>query len=65
MSELLRKIEELEAEMAKTQKNNRNKASSPHFLLLQAKVAKLRRVLNLPKSQGGFAKEESFEVTKT
>merc|ERR1711913_95578 len=57
-----RKIEEIENEMAKTQKN---KATSAHLGMLKAKLAKLRRELTTPKSQGGSAKEESFEVAKT
>ena len=50
MGEVLRKIEELEREMARTEKN---KAASthPHHDILKAKLAKLRRELNLPKSR--------------
>ena len=62
MGDVLRKIEEIEAEMARTQKN---KATSAHLGILKAKLAKLRRELITPKSQGGSAKEESFEVAKT
>ena len=62
MGDVLRKIEEIEAEMARTQKN---KATSAHLGTLKAKLAKLRRELITPKSQGGSAKEESFEVAKT
>ena len=62
MGDVLRKIEEIESEMAKTQKN---KATSAHLGMLKAKLAKLRRELITPKSQGGSAKEESFEVAKT
>ena len=62
MGDVLRKIEEIENEMARTQKN---KATSAHLGLLKAKLAKLRRELITPKSQGGSAKEESFEVAKT
>ena len=62
MGDVLRKIEEIEAEMARTQKN---KATSAHLGQLKAKLAKLRRELITPKSQGGSAKEESFEVAKT
>ena len=61
MGDVLRKIEEIENEMAKTQKN---KATSAHLGMLKAKLAKLRRELITPKSQGGSAKEESFEVRK-
>ena len=64
MGDVLRKIEEMEAEIAKKQKN---KAPSFQQELLKAKLAKLRRGLNLPKSkyQGSLAKEEGFEVVKT
>ena len=64
MGDVLRKIEELEAELARKQKN---KAPTVHQDLLKAKLAKLRRGLNLPKSkyQGSSAKEEGFEVAKT
>ena len=57
MGDVLRKIEEIEAEMAKTQKN---KATSAHLGMLKAKLAKLRRGLKLPKSQRFPIKEESF-----
>merc|ERR1712147_545235 len=50
------------AEMARTQKN---KATSAHLGTLKAKLAKLRRELITPKSQGGSTKEESVEVAKT
>ena len=61
MSTTLAKIEEIEAEMARTQKN---KATSQHLGLLKAKLAKLRRELIAPvKSSGGGG--EGFEVTKT
>ena len=50
MGDVLRKIEEIEAEMARTQKN---KATSAHLGTLKAKLAKLRRELITPKSQGG------------
>jgi len=62
MGDILRKIEDIEAEMAKTQKN---KATSGHLGALKAKLAKLRRELITPKSQGGSAAQESFEVAKT
>jgi small GTP-binding protein len=62
MGDILRKIEEIEYEMSKTQKN---KATSGHLGLLKAKLAKLRRELITPKSQGGSAAQESFEVAKT
>jgi len=61
MSTILEKIADIEAEMAKTQKN---KATSSHLGMLKAKLAKLRRELITPKSQGG-ASEQGFEVAKT
>ena len=84
MGDILRKIEEIEYEMSKTQKN---KATAGHLGMLKAKLAKLRRCsvifflkyttyleqfgtyicreLITPKSQGGSAAQESFEVAKT
>lgn len=50
MSTILEKIAEIEAEMARTQKN---KATAGHLGMLKAKLAKLRRELITPKSQGG------------
>ena len=48
MGDILRKIEEIEYEMSKTQKN---KATAGHLGMLKAKLAKLRRYKkNLPKS---------------
>jgi len=47
--------------MARTQKN---KATAGHLGMLKAKLAKLRRELITPKSQGG-ASEQGFEVAKT
>ena len=44
------KIKEIEAEMARTQKN---KATSFHLGILKAKLAKLRRELLTPKGGGG------------
>merc|ERR1711934_318127 len=61
MGDVLRKIDEIEAEMAKTQKN---KATSAHLGMLKAKLAKLRRELITPKSQGGGT-GEGFDVAKT
>merc|ERR1711997_1200611 len=61
MSTILEKIADIEAEMAKTQKN---KATSQHLGMLKAKMAKLRRELITPKSQGG-ATGEGFDVAKT
>merc|ERR1739844_369114 len=61
MSTILEKIADIEAEMAKTQKN---KATSSHLGMLKAKLAKLRRELITPKSQGGGT-GEGFDVAKT
>ena len=52
MGDVIRKIEEIEYEMSKTQKN---KATAGHLGMLKAKLAKLRRELITPKSQGGSA----------
>lgn len=61
MSATLDKIKEIEAEMARTQKN---KATSNHLGLLKAKLARLRRELLAPvRSSGGGG--EGFEVSKT
>jgi len=57
----LQKIAEIEAEMARTQKN---KATSGHLGLLKAKLAKLRREILSPKSSGG-GPGEGFDVTKS
>jgi hypothetical protein len=46
MGDILKKIEDIESEMARTQKN---KATSAHLGLLKAKLAKLRRELITPK----------------
>ena len=54
----VQKIAEIEAEMARTQKN---KATSYHLGLLKAKLAKLRRELITP-SGGGAVKEEGSMI---
>ncbi|VDP12874.1 unnamed protein product [Soboliphyme baturini] len=61
MANVLQKIAEIEAEMARTQ---RNKATMGHLGLLKARLAKLRRELIMPKSGGGGA-GEGFDVAKT
>ena len=61
MSTILEKIADIENEMARTQKN---KATAGHLGMLKAKLAKLRRELITPKSQGGGT-QEGFEVAKT
>jgi len=58
----LQKIAEIEAEMARTQKN---KATSSHLGMLKAKLAKLRRELIEPKGGGGAKPGEGFDVAKT
>jgi small GTP-binding protein len=58
---VLQKIAEIEAEMARTQ---RNKATMGHLGLLKARLAKLRRELIEPKGGGGGA-GEGFDVAKT
>ncbi|XP_047141769.1 developmentally-regulated GTP-binding protein 1 isoform X1 [Hydra vulgaris] len=62
MATILQKIAEIEAEMARTQKN---KATSYHLGMLKAKLAKMRRELIEPKSGGGGGKGEGFDVAKT
>jgi ribosome-interacting GTPase 1 len=58
----LARIAEIEAEMARTQKN---KATSGHLGLLKAKLAKLKREILDPKTSGGGGKGEGFDVTKS
>uniref|UniRef100_A0AAZ3PSV9 Developmentally-regulated GTP-binding protein 1 n=1 Tax=Oncorhynchus tshawytscha TaxID=74940 RepID=A0AAZ3PSV9_ONCTS len=59
---LLAKIAEIEAEMARTQKN---KATSNHLGLLKARLAKMRRELITPKGGSGGGTGEGFDVAKT
>ncbi|CEO96803.1 OBG-type G domain-containing protein [Plasmodiophora brassicae] len=58
----LGKIAEIEAEMARTQKN---KATNQHLGLLKAKLAKLRREVLDSGSSGGGKTGEGFDVTKS
>ncbi|XP_045171308.2 developmentally-regulated GTP-binding protein 1 [Mercenaria mercenaria] len=58
---ILEKISEIEAEMARTQKN---KATMGHLGLLKARLAKLKRELIEPKGGGGGG-GEGFDVAKT
>lgn len=58
---ILERIAEIEAEMARTQKN---KATMGHLGLLKARLAKLRRELIEPKGGSG-ASGEGFDVAKT
>ena len=60
MATILEKISDIENEMARTQKN---KATAGHLGMLKAKLAKLRRELITPKSQGGGT-GEGFDVAK-
>mmetsp|Transcript_37903 Transcript_37903/g.61080 ORF Transcript_37903/g.61080 Transcript_37903/m.61080 type:complete len:372 (-) Transcript_37903:213-1328(-) len=64
MSNPLVKIAEIEAEMARTQKN---KATNGHLGLLKAKLAKLRAqiVTEGTKGSGGGPANAGFEVSKT
>ncbi|KAK9391439.1 developmentally-regulated GTP-binding protein 1 [Crotalus adamanteus] len=62
MATTLAKIAEIEAEMARTQKN---KATAHHLGLLKARLAKLRRELITPKGGGGGGPGEGFDVAKT
>mmetsp|Transcript_33195 Transcript_33195/g.93042 ORF Transcript_33195/g.93042 Transcript_33195/m.93042 type:complete len:368 (+) Transcript_33195:354-1457(+) len=63
MATIVQKIEEIEKEMARTQKN---KATANHLGMLKAKLAKLRRELIAPpKSGGGGGGGDGFEVRKT
>ena len=65
MSDVQAKIAELEAEMARTQKN---KATNYHLGTLKAKIAKLKsELINGPggKSSGTKNAERGFDVTKS
>lgn len=61
MATTVDKIKDIEAEMAKTQKN---KATSFHLGQLKAKLAKLKRELLTPTSTGGGA-GAGFDVART
>jgi len=58
---VVQKIMEIEAEMARTQKN---KATASHLGMLKARLAKLKRELITPKG-GGSSTGEGFDVAKT
>lgn len=58
---VLQKIEEIEHEMSRTQKN---KATAQHLGVLKAKLAKLRRELIAPAKSSGPS-GEGFEVAKS
>ena len=61
MATTVDKIKEIEAEMARTQKN---KATSFHLGQLKAKLAKLKRELLTPSSSGGGG-GSGFDVART
>ena len=58
----VQKIAEIEAEMARTQKN---KATNGHLGMLKAKLAKFKRELLEPSSGGGGGGGSGFDVSKT
>ena len=58
---VMEKIKEIEAEMARTQKN---KATNYHLGTLKAKLAKLRSELFLEQSGGGGGGGEGFDVAR-
>ena len=63
MSDIQAKIDEIEAEMARTQKN---KATNYHLGTLKAKLAKLRSELVTGPKQGGTKNSErGFDVSKS
>mmetsp|Transcript_18055 Transcript_18055/g.33349 ORF Transcript_18055/g.33349 Transcript_18055/m.33349 type:complete len:370 (-) Transcript_18055:232-1341(-) len=59
---VVQKIAEIEAEMAKTQKN---KATAKHLGLLKAKLAKLKTELLIGNKSGGGGGGEGFDVVKS
>ena len=59
---LLQKISEIEAEIARTQKN---KATEHHLGLLKAKLAKLKSEVVMGTKTGGGKGGEGFDVTKS
>ncbi|EGS20578.1 putative GTP-binding protein [Thermochaetoides thermophila DSM 1495] len=62
MATIVDKIKEIEAEMARTQKN---KATSYHLGQLKAKLAKLKRELLTPSGGGGGGGGAGFDVART
>lgn len=58
----LDKIAEIEAEMARTQKN---KATASHLGVLKSKIAKLKREMIEPAAGSGGGKGEGFDVSKS
>lgn len=59
---IVEKIQEIERELSRTQKN---KATEYHIGLLKAKLAKYRYELLEPTSKGGSSKGEGFDVMKS
>jgi small GTP-binding protein len=59
---ILEKIKDIEAEIARTQKN---KATEFHMGMLKARLAKLRAELIEPSKGGGAGKGEGFDVMKS
>jgi len=58
----VQRVQEIEHEMARTQKN---KATAHHLGLLKAKLAKLKREILMPKGGAGGKVGEGFDVTKS
>ena len=59
---ILEKIQEIEHEISRTQKN---KATEYHLGLLKAKLAKYRQQLLEPQTKGGSSKGDGFDVMKS
>ncbi|KAM3724661.1 putative GTP-binding protein [Dirofilaria immitis] len=59
---ILEKIQEIEHEISRTQKN---KATEYHLGLLKAKLAKYRQQLLEPTTKGGTSKGDGFDVMKS
>lgn len=59
---IVEKIQEIEHEINRTQKN---KATEYHLGLLKAKLARYRQQLLEPTTKGGSSKGEGFDVMKS
>ncbi|CAK5077132.1 unnamed protein product [Meloidogyne enterolobii] len=59
---IVEKIQEIEREIGRTQKN---KATEYHLGVLKAKLAKYRQELLEPSAKGGGSKGEGFDVMKS
>lgn len=59
---IVEKIQEIEHEISRTQKN---KATEYHLGLLKAKLAKYRQQLLEPTTKGGTSKGDGFDVMKS